>query len=161
MKLNEKQMFKIFKRMFDYIELSNITKDIIFQDKYGSYIMYNRYSIKSLNGSFITSKNHTFTVKTFNNLKNAVVWTTLDHTEKVVAANRVLELDTLLASTLEHIKLYEKSFKNAKNLETLSIADTKLQEEILRKDRIIRELDDYANLTQRWQNKKFNDITAK
>ena len=159
--MNEKEMYKIFKRMFEKESMSTVLKNIIFQEPTGDYVLYDRYTIKTVNGSYVTSKHTTFTIKTFNNLRNAVIWTTLDHTEKVVAANRVLELDTLLTSTIEHIKLYEKSFKNAKTLESLSIADTKLQEEILRKSRIINELDDYANMTHRWQNKKFNDITSK
>jgi len=161
MKMNEKEMYRIFKKMFDKEEISHISKHIIFQNNAGDYIMYDRYTIKSHKGAFVSSKNTTFTTKTFNNLKNAVIWTTLDHTDKVVAANRVIELDTLLASTIEHIKLYEKRFKEAKTLEALAIADIKLHEEIVRKERIINELEDHASTTRKWQNKQFADITAK
>jgi len=161
MKMNEKEMYRIFKKMFEKEKMSEISKHIIFQNSTGDYIMYDRYTIKEHKGTYISSKNTTFTTKTFNNLKSAVIWTTLDHTDKVVAANRVLELDTLLASTVEHIKLYEKRFKEAKTLEVLAIADTKLHEEIVRKERIINELEDYANITKKWQNKQFADITAK
>jgi len=159
--MNEKEMFKIFKRLLDKEEISKIFNDIIVQYPTGEYELYGKYSIISSDGYYIASKHYTHTSKKFNSLKNAVIWTTLDRCNQITESIRLLELDLLLASTLEHIKLHEKNYKNAKNFEVLTLADTKLQEERVRKARIMVELDHYANMTSRWQHKQFNNLSAK
>ena len=157
--MNEKRMFKILKRILDKDNIGEIKKHIIYPDENG-YIMYDEYIIKTLNsGDFIIEKFNTYTVKKFNSLRNAVMWVTLDKSNKIMYARKVEELDILLASTDSHIQLQQKLLKSRNTTDSMSLAYTKLNEEALKKTTIIRELDNFANISSTLQDHQFNKLS--
>jgi len=157
--MNEKRMFKILKRILDKDNIGQIKKHIIYPDENG-YIMYDEYLIKTLrSGDYVIEKFNTYTVKKFNSLRNAVMWATLDKSNKIMYARKVEELDILLASTDSHIQLQQQLLKSRTTTDTMGLAYTKLNEEVLKKTNIVRELDDYASMSNTLQDQQFNKLT--
>lgn len=157
--MNEKRMFKILKRILDKDNIGEIKKHIIYPDENG-YIMYDEYLIKAPKfGVYVIEKFNTFTVKNFNSLRNAVMWATLDKSNKIMYARKVEELDILLASTDSHIQLQQQLLKSRKTTDSMSLAYTKLNEEALKKINIVRELDNFASISNTLQDQQFNKLT--
>jgi hypothetical protein len=157
--MNEKRMFKILKRILDKDNIGEIKKHIIYPDENG-YIMYDEYLIKTpKSGDYVIEKFNTYTVKKFNSLRNAVMWATLDKSNKIMYARKVEELDILLASTDSHIQLQQQLLKSRKTTDSMSLAYTKLNEESLKKINIVKELDNFASISNTLQDHQFNKLT--
>ena len=152
-------MFKILKRILDKDNIGEIKKHIIYPDENG-YIMYDEYLIKTpKSGDYVIEKFNTYTVKKFNSLRNAVMWATLDKSNKIMYARKVEELDILLASTDSHIQLQQQLLKSRKTTDSMSLAYTKLNEESLKKINIVKELDNFASISNTLQDHQFNKLT--
>lgn len=152
-------MFKILKRILDKDNIDEIKKHIIYPDENG-YIMYDEYLIKTPSpGDYVIEKFNTYTVKKFNSLRNAVIWATLDKSNKIMYARKVEELDILLASTDSHIQLQQQLLKSRKTTDSMSLAYTKLNEESLKKINIVKELDNFASISNTLQDRQFNKLT--
>ena len=152
-------MFKILKRILDKENMDELKKFIIYPDNNG-YIMYGEYIIKTpKSGDYVIEKFNTFTVKKFNSLRNAVMWATLDKSNKIMYAKKVEELDIMLASTDSHIQLQQRLVTSSKNTESLTLAHTKLHEESLKKTNIVNELEHFVGIARILQEQKFNKLT--
>ena len=152
-------MFKILKRILDKDNIGQIKKHIIYPDENG-YVMYDEYLIKTTrSGDYVIEKFNTYTVKKFNSLRNAIMWATLDKSNKIMYARKVEELDILLASTDSHIQLQQQLLKSRKTTDSMSLAYTKLNEEALKKISIVRELDNFASISNALQDQQFNKLT--
>lgn len=157
--MNEKRMFKILKRILDKNNVDELKKFIIYPDDNG-YIMYDEYLIKSpKSGDYIIEKFNTYTVKRFNSLRNAVMWATLDKSNKIMYAKKVEELDILLSSTDSHIQLQNRLLKSGKTTDAISLAYTKLNEEAIKKNSIVKELDYFVSLSKVLQEQNFDKLT--
>ena len=157
--MNEKRMFKILTRILDKDHIEELKKHIIYPDVNG-YVMYGEYIIKTpKSGDYIIEKFNTFTVKKFNSLRNAVIWATLDKSDKIMYAKKVEELDIMLASTDSHIQLQQQLLKSRKTTDSMALAYSKLNEEALKKINIIRELDNFAGVSRTLQDQQFNKLT--
>ena len=157
--MNEKRMFKILKRILDKENMDEVKKHIIYPDENG-YIMYDEYVIKTIkSGDFVIEKFNTYTVKKFNSLRNAVMWATLDKSNKIMYAKKVEELDILLASTDSHIQIQKRLLKSTKTTDSMSLAYTKLNEESIKKNGIVRELEHFVGISRTLQEQRFNKLT--
>jgi len=153
--MNEKRMFKILKRILDKDNINELKKYIIYPEDNG-YIMYGEYVISgTINEGYMIENVHTFTVKNFNNLRNAVIWATLDKTNKIMYAKKVEELDIKLASTDNNIRVQTCLSKTSNS----ALAYTKLTEESLKKNGIIGELEYFAKVSKKLQEQQFNKLT--
>jgi len=156
---SEKRMFKILKRILDKDNINEVKKHIIYPDENG-YIMYDEYIIKTLkSGDFIIEKFNTYTTKRFNSLRNAVMWATLDKSNKILYAKKVEELDILLASTDSHIQIQKRLLKSTRTTDSMSLAYTKLNEETIKKSNIVRELEHFVGLSRVLQEQRFDKLT--
>jgi hypothetical protein len=158
--MREKQMFKILKRILDKDNMDELKKGIIYPENNG-YVMYDEYVIKNpKSGDFIIEKFNTYTIKRFNSLRNAIMWATLDKSNKIMYAKKVEELDILLSSTDTHIQLQKNILKSKKlSTDSMSLAYTKLHEETLKKNNIVRELEHFVGVAKVLQEQKFNKLT--
>jgi len=150
---SEKQLDKLMKPNI----IGDLEDVIIFQNTDGSYELFNIYHInKTKENNYIVTMLSTFTTHQFNVLKNAVAWCTFDKRNLLQQANRILELDTMLAGIELDILLHTKIFKNIKNSEDKLIFLAKLNEDKLKKSRFTDELYKYINDSKRWQTNRFN-----
>jgi hypothetical protein len=156
--MTEDQMFEKLSKIFSKKQLSAVEEYIIYRSDDNEYGLYGEYTIKKVGEQFVMSKVHTFTTLSFASLRNAVIWTSLDKRNHVVEAQRVIELDSLLYGTDASLEVHKRLADKAKNLETKLTYLTKLQEDKIKKNRIIKELNDFAKNTDNWQYKKFNEV---
>lgn len=152
-------MFKVLKRILDKENIENLKKHIIYPEGNG-YVMYGEYLITTTkSGDFIIEKYKTYTVKKFNSLRNAIMWATLDKSNKIMYAKKIEDLDVMLASTESHIELQKRLLKSSKNATSMSLAHTKLNEESLKKIGIVKELEYFASISKSLQDQQFNKVT--
>lgn len=152
--MNEVNMFSILKKLLSKEEIQQLAELLVIEGKYG-YELFDEYSIEKTDMGYIVKKYKTFVEHTFFNLRNAVVWATLDKRNKIIDANSVVNLDLQLQSTLASLELHQKLCKKTKNIESKSLYFIKLNEDRVKKYHIISKLDNYVLETKRWQNKKF------
>ena len=154
-KRNEKQMFKILKKLLDFKEITFIQQYIVYEDTDGSYVLYGEYNIKYINGFYVLNKNHTFTTVKFNFMKNAIIWAILDKYNKIAELREIENLDVTYASSNSHIELQKRLISTAKSLDILALASTKLQEEQIKIERISQRIHDYVSMANRCQENMF------
>jgi len=161
MKMNKKKMLNALTKFFKEEKITDLVDCMIYQETDGSYQLFDQYSIQKKNGTFILKKNHTYTQKTFISLRNAATWATLDKCQKFTEANRVLELDLLLSGANENLKVHDQLSRKAKDTEQLLIYLVKMEEDNIKKQTILYELDSYITTTKNWQQKQFAKKVAK
>lgn len=155
------KIFSILSRMLSKEKLSKLEREIIYQDPDGTYRLFGEYSISKQGSGYLLTKNATYTTYVFTELKNAVTWVTFDKSNYIMDASRVLYLDSILHGTLESLKIHQKLAKSGKNLEARSIMLAKLNEDILKKQRLMSELESFVKKANAWQHKQFALNSAK
>lgn len=154
--MNEINMFSILKKLLSKEEIQQLAELLVIEGKHG-YELFDEYSIEKTDMGYIVKKYKTFVEHTFFNLRNAVVWATLDKRNKIIDANSVVDLDLKLQSTLASLELHQKLCRKTKNVDSKSLYFIKLNEDRVKKYHILSKLDNYVIETKRWQNKKFTE----
>jgi hypothetical protein len=160
--MNKKKIVNTLATFFKEEKISNELKDyIVYQEIDGSYQLFDQYAISKHKELYVLNKLKTYTEKTFISLRNAVTWSILDKSKNYLEANRVLELDLLLSGANENMKVHARLIKTAKDMDQALIYITKLDEDRIKKQLILYELNEYITKTTRWQRKKFEQKIAK
>lgn len=155
----EKYMFKILKSIINKESMESVEQYIIYPGKRG-YVMYGEYIVKTpISGEYIVEKCKSYTTKTFNNLRNAIIWVTLDQSNKIMYCKQIEDLDRILASIDSNIKVQKNLLSNSKNLQTISLAYTKIAEETNKRNYLLQELDYLVYYAKSLQEQKFNKLT--
>jgi hypothetical protein len=137
-------------------DLRNKIKDLfIVRENDGSYNLFGRYLIENKNGEYVLQEKGENIRHTFYFLKHAVTWCVLNNNKKYKDVKRVLELDNELvsldAAIENHIRLV------LKNPENSLIYNAKLQEEKLKKRRVLEEINLYTAISKHIQSKKYKE----
>jgi len=151
-----KKKIDMLKNMFDNNDTQSLIESIIYETKDG-YQLFGEYHIEKVGNKFIVSKNKTDLTEIFSNLKNAIVWTTMYKRDKLVDANRVKDLDILLEGAVVSYEIHKKLAKKAKDLDTKTLHIVKLQEDQMKQQAIIEELDRFVINAKNWQYRQFKE----
>ena len=160
-KMSEAKMFAILSKLLSKEKLSELERQSIYRDVDGTYSLFGTYQIKPEGNVFTVSKNTTYTELDFSELKNAVTWATFDNLNNINLARKVVELDMKLTGAVENVRVYERLCKNTKNLDTKSIYLSKLNENRIKRNCILRELESYVNKAKDWQYRQFELNSSK
>ena len=150
-------MFKVLKTLLNKTEIQELDKFLVYKLNDNLYEMYGSHTITVNNEEYIVNKTNTYTTVKFNNLRNAVIWTIMDKTNNIVAANKLRELDIKYFGNLVEIE-QQKRFINTKDFDRQLLAEAKLKEYIYKNSKILEEIDHYAEISNRWQHKQFNQL---
>ena len=153
--ISDKLLNKLAKTV-STMDLDKLSELAIMQGPDGSYFLFNKYTIRKTNGYYVVEIDRMSVTKSFNILKNAVSWCTFDKRNSIYESNRIIDLDTRLASVDSEIQVHQKLVKKAKNLEEKLIYLAKLGEEKMERKQITEELAGYVNSSKIWQEKRFN-----
>jgi hypothetical protein len=156
MKKNERDMFQILKRILSKNEIEQLSNKLVIEDGKG-YELYGEYSIRPSGNMYKTIKFTTFTEHKFYSLRNAAVWVSLDKTNQIIDAQRVLELDKVLEGALINAEIHRKLYKNTKSLEAKSLYYAKLQEDNTKRQYVVNQLETYVSKVKAWQEKCFKE----
>ncbi len=128
-------------------ELRNV---LITKDASGTYSLFGKYTITPSNGYFKVKAKNLYVE--FTTLKNALAYVTLHHAEKYREANRIQRLDLSLCSVNVELQVHRNILKNTDNKLLYMI---KIQEETIKKRRIVEEIKSYINSSIRIQATRF------
>ncbi len=139
-------------------ELKNKIRDLlILRNEDGTYHLFGTYVIEPKNDLYkvvVNDENNNILI--FSSLKHAVTWCVFDKNNKYKEVKRIAELDSLLGSLDVSIAQYKKLVKDKQKLpEDRYIYMAKLNEDKLKKQAALREINNYINLSKHWQTKKF------
>lgn len=150
----KKNVFDTLKRVIKTNDLQDLEKYLIINID-GGYELYGQYFIKPENNRFIVSKLGTGSSETFNTLKHAVTWASLDKRGTYGDANRVLLLDKLLEGAVVDLSIHQNMYNKASDMEKKLIYSAKIQEDKLKKSRVTTELNRYITNAKNWQYSQF------
>lgn len=138
--------------------MNDLLKNLVYEND-GMYIMYEQYYITKHANSCGVYRYRDDTQRSFNRLRNAAAWCTLDYYGKLYEANRVIYLDQKLES-LEIDKSIHARQKGKSDVDLRGIAIVKYQHD-LHNQKIFRgELDKYIIMAKTCQQRGFeNELT--
>jgi hypothetical protein len=138
------------------IDIKNKIHDLfISRENDGTYNLFGKYIISSVNGQYHLVKNDDTTEPLiFNSLKHAVTWCVFDKANKYKEVKRVYELDNDLVSADALIANYNRLMVNCNNSNKY-IYKAKLIEQKLKKRKMLDEINDFTGLSKYMQSKKF------
>lgn len=160
-KISEVKMFAILTKLLSKEKLSELERQSIYKDSDGAYNLFGNYLIKPEGHIFTLTKRNTYTEIDFTDIKNAVAWATFDHINNINLARKILQLDMTLTGAIENVRIYEGLCKKAKNIDTKIIYLAKLQENRIKRNTILSELESYVNKAKEWQYKQFELNSSK
>jgi hypothetical protein len=156
--MNTKKKFDILKNMFNSSDLSSLMDLIIYDTKNG-YELFGEYAVTKKNNQFIVTKKKTDLKEVFYNKKLAVVWVTMYKRNRLTDANRIKDLDIMLEGAEVSLEQHKKLHAEATDLDKKSLNFIKLQEDRVKKNAIIEELDRYVLNARNWQLTRFKEAT--
>jgi hypothetical protein len=132
----------------------NLADAAIFKHDENTYELFNKYTISKISEyKFLITTS--YEQKTFTFLKNAVMWCTFKHRDKFYEMIRIEDLDKILSGIDIMIEQHKKLVYSSKDTESKLIYLAKLNEDKLKKQSIIKELNQYILDAKFWQLKKF------
>lgn len=132
-------------------DMKSLQDIAVYQDENGDYCLFNKYTIRKIDGSFTVIIEHSFNTHTFSSLKNATVWCTLDKRNKILESNTMKTLDQRLSALDSAIMIHSTLVKKAKNDEDKLIYLSKLSQERAKKRKVMSEIAFYIEDSKRWQ----------
>lgn len=158
MKLSKQKTQKVFRKLENLMSASSIQEKIVFEED-GVYCLFGKYTITKIPGGYLADKTHYATSEVFSQMKHAVAWATLDNLNRIKEASRVKVLDKQLTDAKLQIQVHQRMSNLAKDIDNYIIYKAKLQEDIMRKSRIVAELDGFVESTKAWQYRAFQEAS--
>lgn len=156
MKLSKQKEQRVFKTLSSILAETDIEDKIVYKDN-GTYHLFGKYTILKTQDGYQAEKTHFDNIKIFSQLKHAVAWATLDNLNRIREANRVLVLDKQLIDTKVQSEVHQRMIKLAKDIDGYILYKAKLQEDLMKKARIVAELDGFVEQIKNWQYKTFRE----
>jgi hypothetical protein len=157
---NKKHPFDVIKKMLNDSSINNIKNVAVFKIG-GQYELFGEYTITKIKDRFRVTKDRTNFTETFHNLKNAVVWATLNKRNLINDARRVQNLDASLEGHNFNLEVSTALYKKSKDIEGMCIHLAKLSESKAKVNQITQELEAYVINVKNWQNRMYKEFSNK
>lgn len=152
----KKDFINTLKRVVKDKQLENLEQYLVF-DINGGYELYGEYFIETSDNRYTISKRGTSTTKTFNVMRHAVTWASLDKRGSYTDANRIVLLDQLLEGASVDLQIHQNMYRKAVDVEKKLIYSAKIQEDKLKKSQVTAELNTYITNAKNWQYRQFKE----
>ena len=120
------------------------------------YVLYNKYSITRKSNGILVQRRRDNELFTFDIMKHAMIWITLDYHRKFLESNRIKILDSQLTSINVEKQIHLK-LTNCKDYSQSVIYTNKLQRDNIKHKRIMAEIDKYYKLANVCHNKEIKN----
>jgi hypothetical protein len=155
----KKETYILLNTKMNKAEIKNKISDLfIVREDDGSYNLFGRFLIEYCNGEYVLQEKGESIKYTFYFLKHAVTWCVLNNTRNKKLIKRVQEVDNELVSLDAAIENHTRLLY--KNSENAMIYRAKLQEEKLKKRKLLDEINEYTALSKHIQRTKFKENQA-
>lgn len=121
------------------------------------YILFGRYEVKFTGKFYTVELFDVYLTEDFNFLQCAITWCVYHHNKKHAHLKRIQQLDNRLTSLDLSIKMHNRMLNQIKDFNDACIIETKLEDEIVRKNQLQKELDVLIAASRAWQQNKFKD----
>jgi hypothetical protein len=137
-------------------ELQSELRDILItKDSTGTYSLFGKYTISPTKQGYYRVRSNGL-VTEFTTIKNALAYVTLHNAEKHAEATRIQHLDLSLCSVNVELQVHRNILKNRPNTVNRLIHIIKIQEDTIKRRRIVEEIKSYINSSIRIQSYRFN-----
>ena len=157
---NKKHNFDVIEKMLNNSDVKHIKNVAVYKID-GQYELFGEYTINKIQDRFRVTKDRTSLTESFHNLKNAVVWATLNKRNLINDASRVQHLDSILEGYNFNLEVSTSLYKKAKNIEGKCIHLAKLSESKAKINQITKELEAYVVNVKNWQNRMYKEFSNK
>lgn len=142
-------------KFFDQ-ELNSELRDVLITcDSSGRYTLFGEYSITPTKSGYFRVRGNNADLE-LTNIKNALAYVTLVHAGKHREARRVQQLDLSLCSVNVDLAAYRNILKNKSDPDSKLIYIIKIQEDSIKKRRIVDEIKSHINSSIRIQERNFD-----
>lgn len=139
-------------------ELNSSLRDILItRDQQGRYTLFGQYSIAPTKEGYFKVKGKNVNLL-FTTIKNALAYVTLIHSGNHREADRIEKLDLSLCSVNIDLAVHRNILRNRTDPESKLLYIIKIQEDSIKRRRIVDEIRSYINSSIRIQERKFNDL---
>lgn len=136
-------------------ELQSSIKDVLItKDGMGRLTLFGEYFITPTD-KYVKVRGKRLSLE-FSNVKNALAYVTLHHAGKYSEANRIQHLDLSLCSVNLDLAVHRNILKSKTDTSSKMIYLIKVQEDTIKRRRIVNEIKSHINSSVRLQGSKFN-----
>lgn len=141
-------------------EISSLKDVLIFKSDINHYFLFGKYEIIPLDNQYRVELTDVYKTETFNHVQCAITWCLYHYNKKHGYLKRIQQLDSRLTALDLSIRIHKRMLADPKPIQDIYILETKLEDEILKKEGLQLELDLLINASKTWQLKKFKDKTT-
>lgn len=159
--MNKKEV-KVEKFLQKQLTNENTLNLLLLQVSDNSYILFGKYHITKTNSfCYEVEIEDTNIKKTFNTLKTAVTWCVFNIKKKTQECKQIENIDFKLASLDIDIQQKTKVLNATKDEDFKFVYMTKIEEDNIKKQMLLKKLNRFINTSKDWQTKKFNDAKSR
>lgn len=137
-------------------ELNSDLRDVLITcDQSGRYTLFGEYSIIPTTSGYYRIRGNNIDLE-LTNIKNALAYVTLIHAGKHSEARRVQQLDLRLCSVNVELAVHRNILRNRSSTDSKLLYIIKIQEDSIKKRRIVDEIKSHINSSIRIQEHKFD-----
>jgi len=142
------------------IELKTLMSNLIWRNDHGDYELFGKYRIVSNRPGYTVFCSAT-EVGNFSSTKAAVSWCVADKYQNFNLARDILNTDQRLVAVTDDIFVRMGVANRSKKYDFKESIDTKLENKIIRKKQLEKQLVKYINLAKYLQQRGFENETAR
>ena len=155
--MTEDQLFSELKKLFTDSYLNKIKKSIIYKDDDGSVVLFDMYNIKKTNTGFRVEKYGNYLIE-LSSLQIAVTYCTFDKKNLINQLFDIERLDRKLTDSDVNLQVHKRMSERAKTIDDKSLYLTKMNEDIVKKQKTKRYLSFYIDQAKDYQQKIFESL---
>lgn len=155
--MTEDQLFNELNKLFTDRFLNKIKKSIIYKENDGSVILFDAYSIKRTNTGFLVEKYGNYLIE-LSSLQIAVTYCTFDKKNMINQILDIERLDRKLTDADVNLQVHKRMSEKAKTVDDKALYLTKMNEDIVKKQKTKRYLSFYIDQAKDYQQKIFESL---
>lgn len=141
-------------------EIGSLKDILILKNDTNHYFLFGKYEIVPNGNQYTVELSDVYKTETFNYVQCAITWCLYHFNKKHASLKRIQQLDTRLTAIDLSIKIHKRMLNEPKSIEDICILETKLEDELMKKEQLQRELDFLVSASKSWQLKKFKEKTT-
>jgi hypothetical protein len=141
---------------FSKDSLQELSKLTVIKKENSIYVLFDTYCIVKDIGRYKLSMKQYHGDKIFYTLKNAVMYATLHFKNRINESNRIVELDQKIENIDFSIFNLKSKIKSSSNTDNTLIYSSKLSQDYVKKQNLLKEFQIYERLARSYQNNIFS-----
>lgn len=143
--------------LFTHSLNGDLRNSLITRGKNGQYFLFGKYTIVSTKEEYYKITYNTNTTCNFASMKHALSWCIFVNAGKHREAKKIQLLDMQLCSIDVDIAVHRRMFRLSKEPSAKDIYLIKVQEDTIKRKKIVAELNSYINSSKQIQIRNFTD----